>query len=107
MPTATSARSSRSRNSSRCEISVPSASFSGSTLIGVLRTSGRGGAGGLTMDVREFDGWGCGLVYWRWCRRRRGRGALRAACLFQLYLFLELLAELARHGTCPPDPAAE
>src|SRR6185312_13560100 len=34
-PTAISARISRSRSSSRCEISVPSASFSGSSLMGL------------------------------------------------------------------------
>src|SRR5215469_10593860 len=61
MPTATSARSNRSRSSRRCEIRVPSASFSGSSLIiGAARLRGpsggrvgSGGAGGLNV----ISGW--------------------------------------------------
>src|SRR5579862_5798821 len=110
MPTATSARSSRSRSSRRCEISVPSASFSGSSLIGArrgahVRAAGVGGMG-VGVGLRQR---GSGLRRRRRRRGRRGRrrGALRAAGLLQLHFFLQLLAELARHGARAADPAAE
>src|SRR5262249_53520562 len=119
-PTATSARNRRSRSSSRCEISVPSASFSGSSLIGAARLCGSrgggvggggrvagGGVGGhrrrMAVGARCAGGRGGG-----WRLRRRGRGgALGLACLLELHFLLELLAELTRHGTGSSHPAAD
>src|SRR6516225_7526495 len=104
MPTATSARSSRSRSSSRCEISVPSASFSGSSLIGAARL--RGLSGGrvavgcpVARRVRRRGGY-------RLDRRRWG-GTLGLAGLLELYFLLELLTKLPRHGARPSDPTAQ
>src|SRR5215831_3896110 len=76
MPTATSARSSRSRSSSRCEISAPSGSFSGAWLIGAPRlrrpSGGRVGAGGVgSVGLGE---WGVGAPVLRHVRRRGGVG---------------------------------
>src|SRR6188474_1183961 len=84
-------RSSRSRSSSRCEISVPSASCSGSRvsgLIGPARRRSLGGAG----RRRRVDG------------PRLGR---RIAQRVVLRLLLELRTELSSHGAGAPRPAAQ
>src|ERR1700722_14740390 len=91
-PTAASARMSRERSSSRCEISVPSASFSGSSLMGW--GIGRGG-------VRADGGLRCE-------RSHRGCGGLIGRRTLQILRFLlELIAELARHGARVAEPAAD
>src|SRR5579863_8997646 len=111
-PTATSERSSRSRSSRRCEISVPSAKVSGSSLIGARRGRGVGGrrvrcalAGGRRVREGRCGRRGGGLGRRRLGDRRGGgrrsggrrgggrwRGALRLACLLELHFFLQLLA---------------
>src|SRR5579864_921965 len=90
IPIATIERSSRSRSSSRCEIRVPSASFSGSSLMGGRRW----GLGGW----RRLGG-GRGRRLRRFLRRRAPR-------LLELHFLFQLLAELARHGSGPANPPA-
>src|SRR6516165_9399640 len=118
MPTATSARNSRSRSSNRCEIRVPSASFSGSSLIGAARLrvvrvgdigrqlvpSAVRGRVQRSGGTRAFPGRLGGGGH-RLNRRRRG-GALCLARLFELHFLLELLAKLTRHGAGSSDPTA-
>src|SRR6516225_10850413 len=115
MATATSARSSRSRSSNRCEINVPSASFSGSSLIGAACWRGpRRVRIGAAFVVGEGLGGHLGRAAaslrlgWlrgghRLDRLRRG-GALCLARLLELDFLLELLAELARHGSGSSHP---
>src|SRR5580700_4745053 len=112
-PTATSERSSRSRSSRRCEISVPSAKVSGSSLIGARRGRGVGGrrvrcalAGGRRVREGGCGRRGGGLGRRRLGDRRGGgrrsggrrsggrrgggrrRCALRLACLLELHFLL-------------------
>src|SRR5256885_9944270 len=88
-------------------MSVPSASFSGASLIGArvgphgfrVRAGGVGGVGvreGIGGRNRSFAG--RRAQRWRRRRRRGGGRCLRLAGLLELHLLFELLAELARHG---------
>src|SRR5450759_1774540 len=90
-PTTASARMSRERSSSRCEISVPSTSVSGSSLIG-------GGirGGGIFRNKRLW-----------WQRRRRGRRRRRIhdRALHIVGFLLQLITELARHRARVAEPA--
>src|ERR1700722_9084711 len=93
-PTAASARISRERSSSRCEISVPSESFSGSSLMG-CRVWGGGVCGGGRLRGRRC---------YRWRRRARG---IYDRPLHVLGFLFELVAKLAGHRARIAEPPAD